>query len=352
MDKIPFCKSTLGEEEKKAVCDVIDSGWVVMGKKTLEFEQLFADYVGGKYAIFVDSGTSALDLSVKWHLYKKHIKKTHGRISVPSLTFTATAEVIRNNNLRIRFVEVNKKTFCYEGFSAQPLIKVHLTGNEAKGESGQFVIEDSAHRIERNQCKHNPNLVCFSFYATKNMTTIQGGMIVTNDEECAQWLRMARDHGVTKGTTERYKEGSWSYDIKFIGWREKSDDIHAAIGIEQLKKLDSMNAKRKLIIDRYNEVLNLKRTGIHLYPVLVENRTDFIKFMSDNNIQCSVHFLPLHLMTGYRKQFRKEEAHNLKNTEYLGERLVSLPLYPGLTDEQVDYILGKVLDSKLLIREY
>ncbi len=338
MYKIPFCKNTLGEEEINAVADVVRSGWVVQGSKTKEFEEKFAEYVGAKYAVFVDSGTAALDLAVKY--FKTFLKTKH--FYVPSLTFTSTAEVVVNNCLELRWLDVNKENFCVES-PYLSTIQVHLMGNKANSKG---VIEDSAHRIERNQCLGSENIVCFSFYATKNMTTVGGGMIATNSKHFYEWAKKARDHGISKGTEERYKKGDWKYSIDFVGWRVKADDVRAAIGLEQLKKLPEMTRKRNEIVQFYNYLFKLNRIGNHLYPILVENRDEFIKYMANNGIQTSVHFLPLHKMPAYQKYKPKQK---LENTEYLGERLVSLPLYPDLTKEEVQFIAQKVEDSKMMI---
>lgn len=311
-----------------------------MGEKTREFEEEFAGYVGARYAIFVDSGTSALDLGLKWLI---HASKILIGIRVPSLTFTSTAEVLVHNKFEIFFGDVSRRDFCLEEVSKSTL-PVHLTGNKAKGDA---LIYDSAHRIERNDVKDSNALWCYSFYATKNMTTIQGGMIATNDKEANIWLRKARDHGLSQGTIERYKEGKWRYEVEFVGWREKSDDLHAAVGLEQLKKLDWMNERRAEIIRLYNGVFDIERTGNHLYPILVNHREEFMEFMDANGIQCSVHFLPLHRMSAYKSYGRDD----LKNTEYLGDRLVSIPLYPSLQDEEISYVIQKVKESNLLIRE-
>lgn len=338
---IPFSKLTLGDDEKKAVCDVIDSGWVVMGKKTQEFEEKFAEYVGAKYAVFVDSATSALFLSLK---YLQTRFRLYPHMFVPSLTFVSTAEAVVNSGAIPHFHDISRETFCMDESEFGGTIPVHLTGNRAKHKAD---IYDSAHRIMRDDVKGSDALWCYSFYATKNMTTIQGGMIALNDFDKYEWLKKARDHGITRGTTERYKEGKWEYDFDFVGWREKSDDVHAAIGLEQLKKLDGFNNERRRIISRYNERLGQNRTGLHLYPILVNERQKFIEFMQEKGVQCSVHFLPLHTRKAY-KDFPREA---LPNTEYLGERLVSLPLFPQLTNEEVDYICQVVEDSKLLIHE-
>jgi len=344
MFKIPFCKTTLGEEEKKAICDVIDSGWVVMGKKTQEFEEAFAQYVGGQHAVFVDSGTAALDLSVKW-LKKKKIFKKKDKIGVPSLTFTSTVEVVVNNGLKPQFLDVNKKNLCLQQDVLSGGIPVHLIGNRCLSHSWVY---DSAHRIQKGDVKGSLALWCYSFYATKNMSTVNGGMIVTNDIKVAVWLRKARDHGISKGTTERYKDGQWAYSIDFVGWREKADDLRAAIGIEQLKKLPGFNLERERVVMLYNQLLGLNRTGLHLYPILVEDRTRFIEFMKGRGIQCSVHFLPLHRMPAYKKY---AVGADLPNTEYLGDRLVSLPLFHSLTNQEVAEVVAAVKESGLFIHE-
>lgn len=341
--KIPFFKPYFGEEEKKAVCDVLDSGWVVMGEKTQEFEEKFAEYVGAKHAAFVDSCTSALDLALKYLIIFKKLSQNYP-FEVPSLTFTSTAEVVVHNGLNIEFGDV-EKDFCLETPHLDSL-PVHLTGNKAKEGA---LIYDSAHRIEKDDMKDEGNsLWCYSFYATKNMTTVQGGMVATNNKESYEWLKMARDHGLDLGTKERYTAKYKQYDVKFVGWREKSDDMHAAIGLEQLKKLPWMTQQRNRIVDAYNGILGLKRTGNHVYPILVEKRDEFMEYMHQQGIQCTIHFRPLHQMTAYKPYYHGEP---LPNTEYMGERIVSIPMFPTMTDEQIEYVAEKVKKSGLLINE-
>lgn len=340
--KIPFCKTSLGEEEKKAISDVINSGWVVMGKKTEEFEQQFADYVGARYAVFVDSGTSALDLAVKYLLANNKWSKNK-KINVPSLTFTSTAEVLVHNGLTPNFKDIQRESFLMEFENPLNSLPVHLMGNRVMTPS---YIYDSAHRIIKGDLKTSDGMWCYSFYATKNMTTVQGGMIATNSAQENEWLRKARDHGLSHGTKERYEKSSFDYDVEFVGWREKSDDVHAAIGIEQLKKLPAMTVRRNEIVKLYNQAFDLNRMGNHLYPVLVNDRPKFVEYMKEKGVQVSVHFLPLHKMTGYKK-YNTE----LPITEYLGSHLVSLPLFPGLSDEEANYVAGVVRASGMLIEE-
>ncbi|MFX0211665.1 MAG: DegT/DnrJ/EryC1/StrS family aminotransferase, partial [Candidatus Hodarchaeota archaeon] len=228
--KIPFFRTSIGEEEKKALNDVIDSGWVVLGEKSQEFEEKFAEYVGANHAVFVDSGTSALFLAVQYLIKHDLIKRS---MHVPSLTFTSTAEVVENSGLAIQFEDVDLKSMCMD-MEFKDSIGVHLTGNRCKSPS---LIYDSAHRIEYNDVKDSKAIWCYSFYATKNLTTVTGGMIVTNDKNVNDWMRMARDHGLDLGTKERYTGKYKQYDVKFVGYRVKGDDLRAVIGLEQLKKL-------------------------------------------------------------------------------------------------------------------
>jgi len=344
MERIQFFKTTFGEEEKKAICDTIDSGWVVQGPKVQEFEEKFAEYVGAKYAVFVDSGTSALFLALKV-LNLRNLSQE--KIRIPSLTFVSDAEIVVNTGYIPEFIDVSKNTFCIE----EGDIPVHLTGNKS---SALASIYDSAHRIEKDDVKNSPALWCYSFYATKNMSTIQGGMIALNDEEKYKWLKVARDHGISKGTLERYTQKTPTYSVDFVGYRMKADDMRAAIGLEQLKKLPAMTARRNEIVDRYNRNLFLNRTGNHLYPILVSDREKFFEAMEQANIQCSVHFLPLDLMPAFKQYSPCKHEKNickLPNTHYLGERLVSLPLFPQMTNEQVDYISQEVIKTELLLNE-
>lgn len=356
--KIPFAKANIGEEEIKAVEGVLRSGWLTQGTKVQEFEEKFAEYVGAKYAIAVNSATSALFLCLR---YLKEQNKKGKYVIAPSLTFSASASTAIHNNLSVVFSDVTDINYCLNdsklnnSLEKNPgkvlgVVSVHLTGNKSLMGLKDFnvpIIEDSAHRILPKTQGNNP--VCYSFYATKNMTTGEGGMITTNNEAMAAWFKMARLHGCDKDGFKRYKEGSgWKYEIKFCGWKMNMTDIMAAIGIEQLKKLPEMNNQRQRCVDRYNKAFGLNRTGLHLYPIRVNNREKFMDLMKYEEIGCSVHFLPLHKMPAYKKCKCLDD---MKVTETLGEQFVSLPLYPTLKDEEIDYVCEKVLKTGLLINK-
>jgi len=337
--KIPFALPSINDKEIKAVESVLKSGWLAQGKKVQEFEEEFAEYVGAKYAVAVNSCTAALFLAIK-----SLDLKSNTAFEVPSITFTASAASIMHAGHRPKFIDVNKDTLIPDEYIRyNPTVRVHLTGVRLKQATNELTIQDSAHLVSPGQFKNNKGLACFSFYATKNMTTGEGGMIVTNDKKKADWLRLARSHGQTKDNYKRYVEGganNWRYSIEFPGWKMNMNDMQAAIGIEQLKKLPELDNKRQSIVDRYNKAFKLERTGLHLYPIISENRDEFVRKMHQDGIGCSVHFLPLHKMPAYDKY---SPAVGLRNSEWLGNRLVSLPLYPDMTDKEVDYVIEKTL---------
>lgn len=334
---IPFAKPYIDDLEKQAVTDVISSGWLTSGPKVKELEEKFAKYVGANHAIAVDSCTSALFLAIKrWNLQEG------SSVKVPSLTFSASASTIVHNNLKPLFVDVDRELKQEEDLIENQIL-VNLTGVNTLKHSGSNIIVDSAHLIEKHMCYAMLGSFCFSFYPTKNLASAEGGMICTNNDEDAKWFRLARAHGQTKDNYDRYAKGGsnhWEYSIEFPGYKMNMTDIQAAIALVQLDKFEEMEARRKVIVDRYNEAFGLDRTGLHLYYVLIENRKKFLAHMTKQGISCSVHFLPLHKMPAYEMY----EHEDMTNTNWMGDRMVSLPLYPGMTDEEVDYIIKVVGD--------
>lgn len=346
--KVPFSKPAITEEEIQAVTKVLKSGWLTTGDITKQFEKKFAKYVGAEYAIAVNSCTSALFLSLK------ALGVGEGdEVVIPSLTFTATASVVVHCGAKPVFADVDKETLCLDPLLAfdamtphtKAIIPVHLTGNPASRIFREValdpyvkVVVDSAHRITRKEVP--ADFTCYSFYATKNMTTGEGGMITTNNKDKADWLRQARLHGLETGAEDRYRGGKkWIYNVNFPGWKCNPTDISSAMGLVQLKKLPEMEEKRKKLIKRYNKALGYNRTGTHLYPILVDNRDKFMVKMREAGVGVSVHFLPLHLMPAY-KDYKPPQP--LPNTEFLGEHLVSLPLYPDMTEKEQEYVIDNV----------
>lgn len=274
MKQIPFERPSVGEEEIKAVSKVLKSGWLTMGPETQAFEEEFARYVGAKYAIAVNSATSALFLALKALGVKKG-----DEVIVPSFTFAATANVVVHCGATPIFVDIRKDDFTLDQKSldgtitkkTKAVIPVHYGANMARIKTLVPIIEDSAHLIKRNGNNNKVFASCYSFYATKNMTTGEGGMITVSNSKIADWLRMARLHGLSRDAWKRYGlKSKWIYTVEFPGWKFNTTDLNSAIGRVQLRKLDGFEKRRRHVVKLYNNLLGLKNKGTHLYPILVE----------------------------------------------------------------------------------
>jgi len=222
------------------------------------------------------------------------------------------------------------------------VIPVHYGANKAKIKTTLPIIEDSAHLIERNGNNNKAFASCYSFYATKNMTTGEGGMITVNNKKTAEWLKKARLHGLSKDAWKRYETKSkWLYTVEFPGYKFNTTDINSAIGRVQLRKLAKFNKRRKEVVNLYNKLLGLNNKGTHLYPILVKNRNNFFEKMKRNKIGCSFHFTPLHL----EPAFKKYKKGKLPITEYIGKRVVTLPLDAVITNKEVERVAQLVKPS-------
>src|SRR3990167_4404119 len=337
MKKIPFSEPTINHEEVAEVKHVLLSGHLTTGQETAWFEKEFAKYVGSKYAVFVNSCTSALKLSVLWK--KKQLDEVW-TVIVPSLTFTATVNEVVEAGMLPLFADVREGDLCLDikgKYKNTIVITVHLGGNESKIR-GKHVIYDSAHLIRRG-CHIKNSIGCYSFYPTKNMTTGEGGMICTDDKKFRDWAIKARHHGRSKAIG--------SSDVEFISSKYNNTDIAAAIGRVQLRALDYFNKRRDEIVEWYNEKLGTKWTGNHLFIIRVKRRDRFMKLMEKAGIGASIHFHPVHKMSAYKKDY----GHiYLPVTEKVSKEIVSLPLFPTLTREEVNYICEEVTKSGLLLR--
>ena len=330
MTNIPFCKPYVGEEEKRAIGRVIDSGDLTDSALVEQFEEEFAKYVGSTFAVAVSSCTAALFLSLKWLDVK-------GKdVAVSPLTFTSSASSIIHAGGKPKWTDVDFDTLLMQQPKEDYAVVVHVTGRKADVEV-EYVVHDSAHYLERD-C-YIGSLQCFSFHPTKSITTGFGGMIATNNKQAYEWLKKARMHGCYKSD---WKKEQYGYVVEFLGHKMNMNAIGAAMGLEQLKKLDWMNDQRKRCVERYNELLGQTRTGLHLYPIFVRNREDFFEYMKAYEIQCSYHFSPLHEMPAYQDY---PPNYPLPNAEWIGKHIVSLPLFPTLTDKQIDYICQKIFNS-------
>jgi len=305
--KIPFYKRTWTDGEIEAVASCIRSGHLTQGVLVEKFEDEFKDFVGSKYSVAVNSCTSALFLCLKLLSPKK--------VSIPSMTFASVASCIFHAGAELAWLD--------ESWSGS---RYALISNNPK----QGLIYDSAHALHRGDASKKDNdLVCYSFYPTKNLSGAEGGMIATNNKDYAEWLKKARWHArVGK---------SWDYIIEFPAWKMNMTDLQAAIGIEYLKRLDEEAGKRKKLVDLYNRILGTSIRSDHLFQTVVDKRDDLVKSMEDQGIECSMHFKPIHKQPAFKQYYKK-----LPNTEHFEKIAVSLPLYPSMSAAEVEEVCGLV----------
>lgn len=372
---IPFFLPSIGNDEKKAVLEVLESGWLTTGPKVKQFEQEFAKYIGARHAIAVNSGTAALHLA----LDAVGIKEGD-EVIVPTMTFAATGEVVHYLKARPVLVDCEFGTFNMDPkdverkitIKTKAIIPVHFGGepcdmdriSEIAGHHNLKVIEDAAHALP---AKHREKMVgtigditAFSFYATKNITTGEGGMITTDNDDYAERMRIMSLHGISEDAWKRYTaEGSWDYEILYPGFKYNMTDIAAAIGIQQLLKCDRFWETRKYYAELYDKgfegvpeittpaLANGRQHAWHLYVIQLNlerlriARNAFVELLKKENIGTSVHFIPLHLHPYYRESFGYKPE-DFPNASSIYERIISLPLYPKMTEEDVNDVIEAV----------
>jgi len=369
---LPFALPLIGKKEIGEVIDTLKSGWLTTGVKTKKFEEEFKTFVGVKYALAVNSCTAALHLA----LIALDIKEGD-EVIVPTMTFTATAEVVTYMKAKPIFTDCNQDTFLIDSKEIEKkitkktkaIIAVHYGGQSCDIDAiikiarkhKIKVIWDAAHSLP-TFCKGKnigqfPDIVCFSFYVTKTITTGEGGMAVTNNKKYAEKMRVASLHGLSRDAWNRYKKGgSWYYDVVMPGFKYNLTDIASSIGIHQLKKANLFLEKRTAIAKAYNNafkgiqgikplyVVPYGEHAWHLYVIRINkklfgiDRDTFIKKMSENNIGTSVHFIPLHLQVYWKKTY------NLKSKDFPAmtkayEEIVSLPIYPKMTKRDIKKVI-------------
>lgn len=336
--RIPLTRANISKKEVNAVSNVLKNGWFTMGKETQSFEEEFGKYVNAPYSVAVNSATSALFLSLK----ALEIGKGD-EVVVPSFTFASSANVIVHCGAKPVFVDIQMDGFTMDQKSldraitkkTKAIIPVHYAGNRVDITTTIPIIEDSAHLIEKDRNNNNAFSSCYSFYATKNMTTGEGGMITVKNKKIYEWLKMARLHGLSKDAWNRYDlKSKWTYSVEFPGYKVNTTDINSALGRVQLKRLDSFEKKRKIIVSYYNQLLGLNNNGRHLYPVLVKDREKFFSHMKKHGVGCSFHFVPLHLQPAYLHLPKIK----LPVTEFVGAHVATLPLDSVISKKEVEYV--------------
>jgi len=378
MHRIPFAKVDCTGNELKYVREVIESGWLTTASKCLEFERLFADKVGSRYACAVNSATAALHLAVEALGIKNGDK-----VFVPTMTFTATAEVIRYVGADPVFLDVEYGTClvspqileegCKRCPQAKTLILVHFGGQSADMDGirnvcqryGLRLIEDAAHAFP---AKYNGQMIgsfgdatCFSFYANKTITTGEGGMLVTDDDAMFQRAKVMRLHGINRDIWNRFtaKNVNWEYDVVAPGYKYNLPDLAAAIGLAQLERADMFRRERQRCAEFYTQHLSAIE-GVdlplckvphddhawHLFWVVINTRSKMdrvhcMEFLNEAGIGTSVHYKPLHRMTYYRQRYSLQPS-DYPNAERHWQGVVSLPIYPSLSNDELMYICNKL----------
>lgn len=367
---IPFALPDIGEEEIEEVVKSLRSGWVTTGPKTREFEQKFAEYIGaGVEAIAVNSATAGL------HLALEACGISYGdEVIVPTLTFTATAEIVRYLGADPVFVDCDPTTLCIDiaqienkiTAKTKAIIPVHMAGLPCDMEAilaiakrhNLRVIEDAAHtcpsKINNVYIgQHDSDAIVYSFYATKTITTGEGGMIVTNKPEIAKRCKVMRLHGMNRDAFDRYTstKPAWFYEIVAPGYKYNLTDIASSLGVCQLAKADRFQARRQKMAERYlTELADLpiilppqvknKKTDLHSWHLFCcqivstkVNRDQFIQKMSEAGIGTSVHFIPLHTQPYWKEHYSLTNEQFPHASNYY-QNAVSLPLYTKMSDEE------------------
>ncbi|GAO28540.1 DegT/DnrJ/EryC1/StrS family aminotransferase [Geofilum rubicundum] len=384
MLKIPFAKVSCKGNEFDYLKEVIESGWLTTAGKAQKFEELFAQKVGATYACAVNSCTAALHLGIEALGVKDGDK-----VFVPSMTFTASAEVVRYLGADPVFLDVEYGTSLLTPAILEAAIKkypevkylvvVHFGGQSAEmtndnqtgildvcRKHGIKILEDAAHAfpasVKGQMVGSMGDITCFSFYANKTITTGEGGMLTTNDEALYKRVKVMRLHGINRDVWDRFTSDkpSWEYDVVAPGYKYNMPDVNAAIGLAQLEQAEIFREGRMAVAQYYYDHLAdcdwldlpvlkvaMSEHAWHLFPLVLNaqsrvSRNRFIELMAEAGIGTSVHYKPLFHMTYYKETYQLR-AEDFPNAERTWQGTVSLPIFPGLSEEELDYIVKTIM---------
>jgi dTDP-4-amino-4,6-dideoxygalactose transaminase len=385
MRQIPFHRPAIGPDEEREVIDTLRSGWITTGPKAKRLEQDFAAYVGARNALAVAHCTGALHLA----LFALGIGPGDEIITTP-FTFTATAEVMGYLGARPVFADIEPDTFNIDPAAIERILAngrhrkvkaimpVHFAGQACDMDrigalARQYklrIVEDAAHAAGSERMLEGRGMVkigsigdlsCFSFYATKNITSAEGGMITTEDDALAAKIAVASLHGMDRDAWKRYdSSGSWFYEIHDTGFKYNLSDVHAAIGLAQLRRADELMRRRQAIAQAYNEAFRddpaleipVTEAGVihawHLYVMRLRpaalkiNRNRFVELLRERGVGTSVHCIPLHTMAFYQNRYGYR-AGDFPVSEEVFSRCLSLPIFPAMSDDDFAYVIETVL---------
>lgn len=365
----------IGSEECQAVLQVLESGMLSMGAMVETFEDAFANFLGVRHAIAVSSATAALHLA-------HHVMGigVDDEVIVPSLTFVATAssvvytgatpifaDIIGEQDLNIDPDDVAHRITS----RTRGIVVVHYAGYPVDmdrimhlaDQHGLYVVEDASH-APGSDYHGKPlgtigHVGCFSFYTNKNMTTAEGGMVVTNDDNLAQRMRRMRSHGMTTVTWDRIRGHAYSYDVTDLGFNYRIDEMRAALGIVQLNRLPASNKRRRILMENYLTGLSqncmivvpfglgVEDVSYHICPVLLTDgmmRESVMTDLRNRGVQTSIHYPPVHLFSLYRERYGCRSG-MLPITEDVTQRELTLPLYPSMCEADVEHVLDALEKS-------
>jgi UDP-4-amino-4,6-dideoxy-N-acetyl-beta-L-altrosamine transaminase len=366
---LPYAHHTINDEDIEAVTRALKSNWITTGPTIDRFERAICDYVKTMFGVAVNSGTSALDIAIA------SLGLKVGEVITTPFTFVATANVILFNGLRPVFADIRRDTYNIDPEKirekitdkTRAIICVDYAGQpcdlkeikEIAAEHNLYLVEDAAQALgseyEGKKLGSFADVTEFSFHPAKHITTGEGGMCVTDNEELADKMRMLRNHGIDKDARERYgQSASWSYDQKLLSRNYRMTDFQAALGISQLKRIEKFIKRRKEIAKIYTEAFDnisevmtpyvqpYVRHTWHLYTILLNgiDRGKFFKWMREANIGVNVHYIPVYRHSYY--EHFKLEREDFPVTEDIFNRIITLPLFPKMNDKDVYDVVDAV----------
>ena len=378
-DFLPFSRPSIGEDAIESVAESIRCGWVAMGPKVVQFEKSISEYVGSKYAISMNSATAGLHSSVM----AMGIGPGDEVITTP-MTFASTVNAIILAGAKPVLVDIDRHSLNIDvnkieqavTSHTKAIIPVHFAGmpcdmdaiEEIAGRHNLMIIEDAAHALGASykgrkigSDKGRGHVAVFSFHPTKNITTAEGGIVCTEDEAIAEYLSVFRQNGMSKGAWNRYSSsGNTHYDVPMPGLKYQMSDIQAAIGLSQMKQLDSFNRRRREICTIYETELSgcpgisfQQSAGYehvhsrHIFPILVDtdlltiDRDAFMQQMKERNVGTAIHYNAIHLFSGFAGATGNKRG-DFPEAEYVSDRILSIPLFPAMTDDDVAYCIEAI----------
>ena len=373
MNTIPYGRQSIDASDIEAVVDVLKSDWITQGPAIEKFESRVADWINVHYAVAFSSGTAAL------HGAMNVAGVTKGKEAITSpITFLATPNSAIYCGGRPVFVDIDPQTYCIDiekipeaiTDKTRVIAPVDMAGFpveiqpilDCAEDHDCIVIEDAAHALGAHRNGRNvgvdADMTMFSFHPVKHITTGEGGVIVTDNEEYADKLREFRNHGITKNPQNMEKnDGPWYYEMRDLGYNYRITDIQCALGLSQILKLESFLIRRNEIASKYDDafacnpniktplkVPNFSRHAYHIYPLLLTHvsRKDLFLKLRENGISCQVHYIPVYRQPYYRKNFGYRNE-NFPVSEWYYENEITIPLYPAMSDPEVQYVIDTVL---------